>query len=516
MELKTELRYEGSGWAEFGNPLIRVGGPTVVSTDEHGRTVANMKVTEVPTSDSPERGFWRLSRDMFESINTVPGPCKLRVDCVDGQFDASHQVLRYHNVNLAELSASITFECYLAEFNASEGVAKYFRLPIWNFHGELKPSLRPPKVMHPLRLSEDNPASPFELFGEPGFVESVPGYKELVAGQKEGDRQPRVTALMVGATGGHATTWDEVRSWFPFTFLNLLGLGSGCRIGAPWIELLDGEGRLARRIHVRLGSNLYQAGRAFLNDAFHRGGLGHLLTCAANSSEFQKVYLRVAIDHLLMGIRDSQTLEDGLSHLSRATDTLAGEFGLDTQYLLEAADAAAKFRVKDALRSASAEISTIAKEQEVAGRTDLAASLRRVAERTVSNPANMDRDFGLTVLALLDRFGLHDGAVADGYYRLYPRQDGRRWHQVLSSYRGLSQHGGAFRFSEGEDSMVEIFLLTHHLADIVARIILKLLGYDGEYRPAMAKSSLGMTSDWVTPTTPPIELGFGRGAEQGI
>jgi hypothetical protein len=52
MEFKTELRYENHGSAEFGEPLIRAGGPTVVTTYELGRTVANMEVTDVPTSGS--------------------------------------------------------------------------------------------------------------------------------------------------------------------------------------------------------------------------------------------------------------------------------------------------------------------------------------------------------------------------------------------------------------------------------------------------------------------------------
>lgn len=513
MELKTELRYEGYGWAEFGEPLIRAGGPTVVTTDELGRTVATMEVTEVPTSDSLVDGISGLSRDLFESFNTGSGSCKLRVDCANGKFSASEHVFRNHNINLKKPSASIEFRSHRAQFDVADIAATFFLLPIWNFHGELRPSMRPPKVEHPLRLSDDNPASPFELFGELGFVEYVPGYKELLAAQKEGDRNPRVTAVMVGATGGHATTWDDLRAWFPFDFLNLLGFASGSRVGAPWIEFLDAEGRLARRMHVELGTNLYQCGQGFLNDVIHRGGLGCLVTCAAKSPEFQKTYLRVAMNHLLLGIRNSQALEDKISHFTRALEALAEEYGLGTQYLLEAADDALRSRVKDVLKSASAQVSSIAREQEAAGRMDLASSLRKVAERTVANPANKERDFGLTVLSLLDRFGLHDAAVADAYLKSNPRPDGMKWHQVLSSYRGLSQHGGSFRFSEGEHSAVEVFRLTSHLADIAARIILKQLGYDGEYQHATAKWTEGKTADWVTPTTPPIELGYGRGAE---
>ena len=513
MEFKTELRYEGHGSAEFGEPTIRASGPTVVTTDELGRTVAKMEVTEVPTSGSLEDGISRLSHDLFESINIGRTSCKLRVDCANGRFSASEQVFRHHNINLVKPSVSIAFRCYRAQFDAAEVAAKYFRLPIWNFHGELGPAQWIPKAMHPLRLSDDNPASPFELFGELGFVEYVPGYKEHIEAQNDGDCNPRVTAMMAGATGGYATTWDDLRAWFPFDFLNLLGFASGSRVGAPWIEFLDAEGRLSRRTHVQLGRNLYQSGQGFLNDVIHRGGLGYLLTCAAKSPEFQKSYLRVATNHLLLGMRDSQALEDKISHFTRALEALAEEFGLGTQYLLEAADDALRSRVKDVLKLASAEISSIAREQEAAGRTDIAASLRKVADRTLSNPANRDRDFGLTVLSLLDRFGLHDAAVVEGYYKSNPRPDGKKWHQVLSSYRGLSQHGVAFQFSTGEHSAVEVFRLTSHLADIAARIILKQLGYDGEYQHATARWTDSKTTDWVTPTTPPIELGYGRGAE---
>ena len=185
MEFKTELRYEGHGSAEFGMPPIRVLGPTVVTTDAFGRTLANMEVTEVPTSDSLEGGCYRLSRDILESINSGHASCKLHVNCANGRFSANEQVFRHQNVNLVKPSATISFRCYRAHFDAAEVVPEYFRLPIWNFHGELRPSVRPPKVMHPLRLSDDNPASLFELFGELGFVEYLPGYKELVEAQKK-------------------------------------------------------------------------------------------------------------------------------------------------------------------------------------------------------------------------------------------------------------------------------------------------------------------------------------------
>jgi hypothetical protein len=59
----------------------------------------------------------------------------------------------------------------------------------------------------------------FEFLGEMGFIEFVPGYKNLLEKQNEGDRQPKVTAIMVGATTGQATSWEALDSWFPFEYL---------------------------------------------------------------------------------------------------------------------------------------------------------------------------------------------------------------------------------------------------------------------------------------------------------
>jgi hypothetical protein len=507
--LQTNLRYEGYGWAEFGDPLIRVGGSTVVSVDERGSTAAKMEVAEIPTAASMQDGVNDLFRDTMTSFNRTVS-CKLSITCANGVFTSVEQTFRGANLNLQEATASIEFHCYRSNYVENDSAPTYWRLPILNFHGELRKALRPPKVEHVMRLSEENPVSPFEMFGKPGFIEYVPGYKELLESQKNGDRNPRITAVMVGSTAGQGTGWSDLQEWFPFDFLNLVGFASGVRVGAPWIEFAGENGHLAGRTHVQLGTSLIQSGEGFMNDVIHRGGLGYLLTCAARSPEIRKTYFRVAMNHLLLGIRNSQALEDKISHLSRALEGLAAEFGFDQQYLLEAADDVVKAKVKEALKSASTEILEVAREQDALGKADIAASLRKVAERTTSNPANIDRDFGLAVLSLLNRFRLHDAAVVDAYYRAKPRSDGRQWHQVLSHFRGLTQHGDAFRFSKGEHSTDEVFCVVSHLSDIIARILLIQLGYDGEYQRATATWRDPSTTDWVTPSTLPAELGYGR------
>jgi hypothetical protein len=511
--LSTSLQYQGNGQAELGQSAIQATGPTVVTVDERGTVSAVMQVTNFPTSASREEGVFQLLRESFSSIGQTP-PCSLQVIGSNGVFTSGKHTFPNAHLNLEEHTASIEFQCFRGEYIENESEPKYWRLPILNFHGGLSPVHRLPPGEHVMRLSYDNPISMFEMFGEAGFVEYIPGFKELVAKHKNGDRTPLITAAIVGSTNGRGTDWQELKTWFPFDFLNLLSFASGSRVGAPWIEFADEHGRLIRRTHVQLGTTLLQHGEGFLNDVIHRGGLGLLLTCASRSAEFKKSYFRVAMNHLLLGIRDSQSLEDKISHLSRALEGLATEFGFDQQYLLETADDEVKKNVKDVLKNAGSDIVKLANEQEALGRVSVAASLRKVAERTVSNPANVDRDFGLSVLALLNHFGLHDSGVVETYYAETPRSDGRRWHQVLSHYRGLTQHGDAFRFDEGEHSASEVYRLALHLADIVARILLIQLGYQGEYQRATAKWVDAKTTGWVEPNTPPIELRYGDEAEQ--
>jgi len=508
MGLENTLRYEGYGSAEFGTPAIQVSGPTVVNTDERGNTIAEMQVERVPSAPSINEGITHLFHDFFNNMNKRT-PCTLRVECPEGVFSATEHTFRDPSIDLPNQKASIRFRCFRSHFETPTAPAVYWRLPIWNFHGDLRPAMSMRTLEHPLRLSDDNPVSAFELFGEVGFVELVPGYKDLLEGFENGDRNPQVTAIMVGSAAGHHTTWEELEAWFPFDFLNLLGFASGSRVGAPWIEFLDAEGHVVKRIHTHLGTDRRETGRAFIHDIINRGGLGRLLTCAGKSAEFEKTYIRVAMNHLLLGLRYSQALEDKISHLCRSLDALAEQLGLGTQYLLDGADDAIKSRLKDMLRSTSSQIAEMAREQDAFGRKDLAASLRRIAERTISTPANVDRDFGLTVLSLLERFELNDAAVVDTYYQSNPRADGRKWHQVLSHYRGLSQHGGAFRVREKEHSPLEVYKLSNHLADIIARMILKQLGYDGEYQRATVTWRDSSEINWVTPSTPAAQLGYG-------
>jgi hypothetical protein len=168
--------------------------------------------------------------------------------------------------------------------------------------------------------------------------------------------------------------------------------------------------------------------------------------------------------------------------------------------------------------SCAALVSQIREVAKKRGETDdviAAAVLDRIAERTFTTPTGVDRDFGVAVVDLLQRFELHDAAVASAYLAENPRA-GRSWSQLLSQYRGISHHGGAFEFESGEHDALEIFRFANHLGDIVIRILLKQLGYDGEYQRRNSKWSDAKRIDWVNANTPPYEIGFGKDIRKGF
>ncbi|WP_156787723.1 hypothetical protein [Rubrobacter xylanophilus] len=134
--------------------------------------------------------------------------------------------------------------------------------------------------------------------------------------------------------------------------------------------------------------------------------------------------------------------------------------------------------------------------------------LSRIAERACQ-ASNIDKQFGLAVADLLrlPQIGLPDTDIADSYYACNPHPDGTRtWTGVISKYRGDVIHHGYFPFSEESRDLEDVVRVIRHLHDITARVIFKLLGYNGRYRTRVSASTQEVC--WVTTSTPPEDLGY--------
>jgi hypothetical protein len=78
------------------------------------------------------------------------------------------------------------------------------------------------------------------------------------------------------------------------------------------------------------------------------------------------------LSSLEASLRDSQTIEDKISHFAHALDALTERFDVSTQNLLEGVEDGVKSSVMLALRSASKAIQVLADEHDAIGRADVA------------------------------------------------------------------------------------------------------------------------------------------------
>ena len=70
-------------------------------------------------------------------------------------------------------------------------------------------------------------------------------------------------------------------------------------------------------------------------------------------------------------------------------------------------------------------------------------------------------------------------------------------------------HDAYLRFSDKEYDPHEILAITNHLHDVLARLILDVLEYDGGYLPRVRpQTSVPFPVDWVKPDTPASRWGY--------
>jgi len=108
---------------------------------------------------------------------------------------------------------------------------------------------------------------------------------------------------------------------------------------------------------------------------------------------------------------------------------------------------------------------------------------------------------------LLKKYDLPDTVIMDKYYALYAAPQGKSWVQILTKYRGAAIHIGYFAHEKYD--IREVVTLEDHLHDILVRIALKTLNYQGTYQPSVVHHLIdGKTVNWLNEDTPATELGY--------
>jgi hypothetical protein len=111
---------------------------------------------------------------------------------------------------------------------------------------------------------------------------------------------------------------------------------------------------------------------------------------------------------------------------------------------------------------------------------------------------------------LLASLGLYDEAAADEHFPTLVPKGPQSWSDAASMYRNAVVHDGyldsfgeAYREEDAED-----FAL--HMHDLLIRVLLKLVGYEGNYQPATTMARDTRKLDWVEANTAPHSLGYGQ------
>jgi len=290
----------------------------------------------------------------------------------------------------------------------------------------------------------------------------------------------------------------------------LLGITTGTQVGAPWIEFRSKEGDLVRRVHVNLGNPVYSSGIQSINELIN-GGTGTLLSLTESNPHWDKPYLRIALKQLLLSGSDTLPIEDQMSHLFRALDVLCRAFVHGANQNAELTEPSGK-AVDAAIAKAIADLKSYRQAEQIQTSTPEGRALDKIVEK-MKNAGRSEVGFRKAILSLLKlpEFDMPDGDILSKYAESKPWPGNRSWSDVLSKYRGIIMHQGYFDFRSADEEIVEIFRIMLHLHDIVVRLILKMLRYQGTYHPSVLQVvATDIPVDWVRPDTPARKLGYLR------
>ncbi len=551
------LEYVGRCKAEFSAPRGSVEGPGTVRIDLAGDVSVQMfpERESLQTERPFELGLMRFFggdefvREYDGGVGTIDpfaqNPCtSLEVTTPYGVFRTDN-VLYYgtHSIMNTGGVTEANFAVGLSTFDADDaGDPNYWVLPLANFlseckraHSELNshplrifPTSEVPDEVTTVLLDQDeekrkkdeeramlslyfanskNKLIVFEFAGGLGFVERLPDYAESEQLLVEGKERSKTTAVMVGPVGGESVeSFERMRGWFPFDVLSLLTLATGTEVGCPWADIRDGQGRLVRRFHGGLGVRPFRKGRRLIREiSMTRGrgfkATGRLIERACSRSErFGKPFLRIAIVHLVRSQYEGQSLDESISYLSRGFELLCKRYRTNRERLGLQLTPDLRKEVRGILKDAARKVRKL----DVAATSPGQKSILNRIQGRAQSADGADNRFGAAVIKLLKAFWLPDAHILETHYR--GRQGG--WAGLLSEVRGDVTHHGYLPILEERRDPEELVAVVQHLQDALARVIFKILEFDGGYNTRLLPGPGAYPVDWVKPLFNAQALGY--------
>ena len=309
----------------------------------------------------------------------------------------------------------------------------------------------------------------------------------------------------IGAQPHHAA--DEVKDLLPGGLIAALSFATGSDIRAPWVELRSFDGRLGRRLHLRLGGNPQKDGfPAFtgFDSTNPASGIGAFLNCLFRLPKNERDSLIVPMNLVRSGTPGSATVDESITALVKMLDGICKRHGLARRNLRAGLDPQESTEVDQVLNQARERLKRLRRHWKTEQKLDQLAILDRIIGRQ-ANVACEDLDFGIAVADLLHKFGLFDGDAMNSYYSKLPNDV--TWESLLSSIRGEVIHTGAIHV-QNLGGLLSWFQFARHLHDVCKRIILREIGYTGTYLPSNVLYKGPFDVDRVKPSSTIGELGY--------
>lgn len=527
------IESEGYGWARFRGPDAIVEGPARFQFNEYGESTIELSVGNIKSKEPLPLGLFQLFRGNkveYDGKSMKLGIGGAQNECIEFEITTSEGTLSAHehihysyqigsNGNKINLSASSP-----KFIVAKPSQPKYWVIPLSNYIPEFRDNhadldnhpLRifpTPSIPQDLSAEEKSQASwianrrnrlvVFEFNHALGFIEPLPDFDERKESLISRRAISKLTSVMVGEVGENSIESEDLKNWFPFDFLPLLGLAGGTEVGAPWIEFRDKDGILIRRVYSSLGHPLFSKGHAAIDERF-RSGAGDLLSKAHNSPRFNQSFLRVAIKNIVRAGLYTFSIEEKFRHVFLVFDNFIEEYGLGRVLPLQRNH---QRLVNAAIAEATKDINELSRQVRENGDEDEAKLLAKIVQK-IAGAKKIRTGFGPNVIDLMNKFNLVDHEIAARYYQENPRIDNKKWADVIPYYRGIVMHRSYFNFREGKHDIEDVNRYFSHLHDILVRIVFKILEYDGTYQPTVISMATNLPVDWVKYDTDPNRLGY--------
>jgi hypothetical protein len=490
--LEEEVVYEGWGRADFLSPIGFIEGTTKIVFSSEAEPSCIMKVER----SEPSTKFGLLLLLSGEKpIQTPEGetlyisgrsnPCSsLVVKCGDGIF-STDKVSYSHETSLGNRTVSMGIWEGRYDRNIA-GKPRFFAIPLLNYltkyyQGKRTSFEHPLRFFHVSDMKGDDDCRrrllfnmadmtvPYHFKKGVAFIDPVPNYDETCQSIQNREKRRKITGVLIGDCSSLPDNTKAIYDYFTPRFRSLLALGTGQLVAAPWIEFRTEDNLLVSRIHHPAGNAHYEPIRAPVP-----GCLGRLVYVGMGAIIEHEEAWNVACLHAARAGRENAALEENIHYSIQGLETLSAAFGLSHCNLLDEVSAEHKESVKNILNEAARNIK-ILKESGCERNSVSEVAIGKISDRALT-ACQTDLSFPVAISKLIEKFQLPDLEMISQVPLSKP------WDQLLGYVRGQIVHQGYLKI-ESNENFSEYVALSNHLRDILVRILFKMVGFEGNYKP---------------------------------